>query len=165
LVTLNFDCLGIGDEIADRVFSEIRARVSRGWKYQRERGRTIPDFMWVFIHANPDGKRHVHWMVHVPLAFEEEFKALVRERVQKVTGQDDLESALHFQETTNPSRRMKYIAKGVDPFYAAYFHFRRVEDEGVVSGRRIQTSRTLSKAARDRAGWTSKQSAVMAKAA
>ncbi len=158
MVTLNFDCLGISDEGADQVFRDIRARVGRAWKHRRTALANMPEFMWLYIHANPQGKRHVHWLVHVPEWFRAEFEALVMKRVCKVTQQGDLASALDFTDVTEGATAMKYIGRGVNPAYQRYFHMRVVEDEGVVTGRRIMTSRNISRAARKAAGWDHRNS-------
>lgn len=164
LITINFRDLGLVDGTpASTAFSAILRSVSRDWKRSN---RSLPPFYWVCVHANPNDIRHVHWFAHVPESFRMEFREILERRVQEAAACPVPHGALHTKDVPEGAPRvMKYIGRGVPPSFVDYFHLPSCSDEGLVTGRRIQTSRNLSRAARDRGGWSRKRAASWNKAA
>lgn len=130
MVTINFDCLGISDADAGDLFKSLRERVSRAWTYRRTQLANMPIFMWVYVHENPDGKRNVHWLVHVPHWFRKSFRAIVTDRLSELTAHQELGAALHFGVVNDQAKVMKYVGKGVHPTLGEYFHIKVVKDPG-----------------------------------
>ncbi len=157
MVTLNFSALMLEGSDAENRFVEVRKRVIRAWKYRQSKSGDLPDLRWVFVHESPGGKSHVHWLVNVPEHAQEMFRFLVESRAEKVLGRIPSHDSIHFMDINNPSEMMKYLAKGVQPIFKSYFHLKRVSDQGLVSSRRVQTSRNVSATARAMAGWSSKK--------
>jgi len=157
-VTINFTTLGIADETgAGRLFSLLRTRIKRAWKYQRDgRCLKIGPFDDVGSHENPDGVRHVHWLVRVPAHIRPWFEASVEKQLKKIVGLDDLGPALHFKDIDAIGTLAKYILKGVRPDLADYFHM-EAADQGIVLGRRVFVSRTIGHSARKAASWRRKR--------
>ena len=156
-VTISFIELGIDDTEAGTIFQAFQGRVGRWWAYQRDdKGRDLGPLMGVHSHANPAGSRHVDWLTHVPPEALPDFRAVLKNRLQKLTGRIDLGDALHIQTIDTPGSLAKYIFRGIDPAYAAYLHI-EAANEGLVSGRRTGASRAISRAARRRAGWVRKK--------
>ncbi len=158
MVTLNFTALVLEGSEAENRFVEIRKRVIRAWKYRQSKSGDLPDLRWVFVHESPGGKSHVHWLVYVPEDAQEVFRFLVESRAYKVLGQMPPQDSINFMDINNPSKMMKYLAKGVQPMFRDYFHLKNVSDQGLVTSRRVQTSRNVGAAARALAGWSSKNS-------
>lgn len=157
-VTISFTDLGLSEDQASGFFSDVRNSFARRWKRERElKGRPIGTLDDVHAHENPPGgRRHVHWLLHRPKAMRRaEFEREITSRIKRRAGLDDLGTALDFQHSDKvkgPGSLAKYILKGTDPTYQAYFNI-RTEPMGWVSGRRTGTSRTLGKSAQKAAGW------------
>lgn len=110
-------------------------------------------------------KNHVHWLVHVPEMLIEEFTDLVPRWVtsleRKGTGarkraenhEPAPQGAVLVQPTGNSVAARKYLLKGIRPKDAFRFGIKKPKPQGRVFGRRTGVSRTLGKAARDRAGY------------
>ena len=114
-------------------------------------------------------KNHVHWLVHVPEQLVAEFKDLVPRWItsleHKGTGprkraenHDQAPAgAVKIETVRNSVAARKYLLKGIGPQDAFRFGIKRVEPQGVVVGRRTGVSRTLGRAARERAGYKSQR--------
>lgn len=157
-VTVSFGPLGIEEASAGAVFADLQARVTRWWRDQRTRkGRDFGDVQGFHCHSNPAGSRHVHWVLHVPPEFAPEFAAIVRHRLQKITGRVGLGDGLHIGAVQTPGTLAKYVLRGIEPEYADYLHI-KAANEGFVAGcRRTGVSRAAGKAARQRSGWVRKK--------
>lgn len=155
-VCINFETLGVPEEEACGLFSVLRERVARWWKYQRAKGRDVGDIYAYFAHANPAGSRHVHWQMHVPEAIWAELPGQIAKLLKKLLSRTDLGDALHFLEISGAGSHAKYVLKGIDPLYASHL-FITAANEGLVSGRRTGVSRAMSKAARRAKGWSRKR--------
>jgi hypothetical protein len=157
-VTISFCPLEIDDESAGVLFADLQARVTRWWRDQRTRkGRALGDIQGFHCHSNPAGSRHVHWVLYVPPEIASEFAAVVKNRLQKISGRVDLKDGLHIGAVQTPGSLAKYVLRGIEPEYADYLHI-EAANEGFVSGcRRTGVSRAASKAARQREGWVRKK--------
>lgn len=113
-------------------------------------------------------KNHVHWQVHIPEVLVEEFTDLVsrwvtslehkgkgpRKRAENHEPAPD--GAVLVQRVRNSVAVRKYLLKGIKRADAFRFGIKVVEDQGVVYGRRTGVSRTLGRAAREKAGYRSR---------
>jgi hypothetical protein len=156
LITISFEALGIEESVADRVFQELHGRVLRAWRHLLHTNRVPRQVVGAYCHANPAGSRHVHWLAHVPPVSFEIFEAVVSKFLRKVVGRFDLGDALHIKRVDTPGSVAKYVLRGIDPYFADYLHI-EAANEGFVLGRRTGVSRSISKAARKRAGWSRKR--------
>lgn len=155
LITLGYDA-GAADSLALRLLE----RMARWWRYQRvDKRRDIGPFTIIYAHANPVGRRHVHWMMHIPDHLKADFEAALLKRLLKMTKLDDVGSALQIKPAGGPGQLAKYILRGIDPAYGAYLHI-VPEDEGTVTCRRTGTSRCIGKTARKAANWNRKARAA-----
>lgn len=158
-LSINFETVGIGDDLAGEVFRDLRSRIARRWRYLRKTNRVAGPFVDLHAHANPAGSRHVHWLMHLPAGLIEDFERVVRLRLATLAGISvgELRDAVLVVRVTTPGSLAKYIYRGVEPAYAGYLHIRPA-NEGLVSGRRTGVSRAISKAARKQAGWSRRAS-------
>ena len=156
LVTVNLSQLGIPEALAGDKFRAVWKSFVRWWNYERSKGKALGTFDAYAVHENPDGKRHVHWMLHAPDEAKADIIAAIEKRVCKLAEVDCAGTALHFLPVNKPGGVTKYALKGVNPAYASYFHM-RARDQGTVSGRRVAISRSIGRAARHRAGWKRKK--------
>ena len=151
-ITINFHSIGIDDESAAAVFQDLKARLSRWWRYQRTKGLVSGALVGVHSHANPAGSRHAHWMVHVPPEVAAPFQVKVEKLLLKIARVADLRDGLDVRPVYAPGSLAKYILRGIDPMYAGYLHIRPA-NEGIVTCRRTGVSRAIGKLARQQAGW------------
>lgn len=157
MVTINFTDLGLSDHEAGDFFRDARARIARWWTYQRSKNRPFGTFDDVAAHAHPPkGRRHVHWLLHVPNGARYEIEAIIENRIKKMLKLDCLGDAVQIKDVTNPGTLAKYILRGTDPQYADYFKM-NTSDEGIIYGRRVHASRSIGYAGRARAGWKRKR--------
>jgi hypothetical protein len=159
LATINFTDLGLNDDDACSLFRRLRTKLRRAWKYQRQQ-KLLPigHLDDVGAHENPNGIRHVHWMVHVPPSVRPWFEMMVEKILKRLTNLSDLGTALQIKDVIAPGTLAKYILKGVKPELAGYFHMEAV-DQGVVYGRRTFVSRSIGAKARQAASWKRKRRA------
>ena len=152
VVCIDMWLLDILAEDASRLFRHMRRQKFGRWSSYKPRSTGLPrngtpSDTWV-IEA-PNGRHHVHWMLHVQPANRAEFEAKLVRWVKDMAGlpqHEDLpEGALHIDTATNPEGKKLYMAKGIDPFYARLFRVRPV-DSGVVHGKRAGTAPALGPA-------------------
>jgi hypothetical protein len=99
---------------------------------------------------NHGGDTHVHWAVHVPKPLQREFGTKLRRWLARVAGAVTCEaSAIYCQPIPGPRGLGKYMMKGIDPRYAAFYHVRH-EAQGIVYGKRCGISESLGPRARRR---------------
>lgn len=158
MVTISFISLGVKDDDAGPIFKRLTDSIGRWWRYQRSnKARDIGPPTAIHAHANPNGSRHVHWLMHLPDKIRSDFEGAITKRLRKLTLLDDLGDALHIQPVETPGSAAKYILRGIDPAYGAYLHI-LPEPEGTVSCRRTGTTRAIGRAARRHSGWKRKAS-------
>lgn len=155
-VVINFADLGLSDVQADSWFLNLKESYARWWRYQKKLGLVDTSPIYTLAHANPHGRRHVHWALHIPDALYSDFELAVTKRIKKKIVGDVPNDAVLVRQITNAGTLGKYIFRGVDPAYAVYFHM-SYSNEGDVYGRRVCTSNAISRAARKRAGWQRKR--------
>ncbi len=156
MVTINFSRLSIEEEAAGAVFSALRARVSRAWRYAAKADRGLGSFDYFHVHENPDNRSNVHWAVHLPTGYENWFERLIRDRLGKLSGGPCVSDEVRLTPVTTPGGMAKYMMKGANPSFAKHFHLTDwIADQGLVIGRRFGTSRSLGRSAR-KANWSRK---------
>lgn len=154
MVSINFTRLQVPEEACGAMFRTLRDRVARAWKYADEQGEDLGSFDYILAHENPGARRNVHWAVHVPADHTDWFDRTVRQRLAKLAGRPLPQGTIEFTEISTPGNTAKYILKGVNRTYVDHFHMRNwASDQGVVSGRRFATSRSIGRTARRRANW------------
>lgn len=144
--------LGIAAEDASRLFRHMRRQRFGRWASYRPRSMETPKNgtpadTWTF--EAPDGRHHVHWMLHIRPENRAEFARKLVRWVRAMAGippHAELPvDAIHIGRAKNPEGKKLYMAKGIDPFYGPLFRIRPV-DCGVVHGRRAGTARSLGPA-------------------
>lgn len=157
LLSLNFSRLELAEYQCGPLFRELRTRVARAWRYEESVRGGLGSFDYVLAHENPGARRNVHLAAHIPSGFEAWFDELVRDRLEKLVQRPLPAGTLHFSKIETPGNTAKYMLKGVDRRYAEHFFMREwVSDQGVVTGRRFATSRSLGRAARRKGQWRRK---------
>lgn len=156
LVTINFDRAGLPEDHVATAFRELRAKLTRSWRHAATRCPTLGTFDDIHAHENPNGRRNVHWAIHVPPSHTAWFASQVHKFLAKILRMLALDEILHIQPIKTPGNTAKYILKGVDPRFASHFHMKDwAAPQGRVTGRRFGTSRSLGRSAR-RKNWRRK---------
>lgn len=152
-VTINLSELGLKDDEAGDFFRSMRTRVARWWKYQKGKGQPFGAFCDLAVHSHPpEGRRHVHWLLHAPSGARYDIAAIIENRLKKMLSLDCLGNALQIDDVYKAGTLGKYILRGVDPAYADYFNM-WTQDEGIIIGRRVSVAKGISRAKRKEAGW------------
>ncbi|SHM68841.1 hypothetical protein SAMN05444398_1383 [Roseovarius pacificus] len=149
VVCIDMRLLGIAAEEASATFRKMRRQKFGRWSGYKPRGTGTPKNgtpvdTWV-IEA-PNGRHHVHWMLHIQpenrAEFEEKLVRWVRSMAGMKLSAPLPDGALHVTDAHNPEGKKLYMAKGIDPFYARLFRITHVPG-GIVFGRRAGTARAL----------------------
>jgi hypothetical protein len=149
VVCISTWALGIEEQQASDRFRQMRRTRFGRWSSRRT-ARTgaprngTPTDTWVF--EAPNGRHHVHWMLHIRPKNQDDFEAKlvrwVREMAGLPKGAELPEGALHIAPAPNPEGKKLYMAKGLDPHLASRFRIDPV-DSGIIYGRRADTARAL----------------------
>lgn len=148
-VTLSLWLMNIGHDTASAVFRALRERHFQRWSRYAPRGQQSvrngpPTYAWV-VEA-PQGRAHVHWMIHISPGNEERFSAALTNWVAKRTSATPIPAtAIDIKPITHAEGLKLYLAKGLDPYLARLWRI-RPEEAGIVMGRRCGTSRNLGPA-------------------
>lgn len=152
-VTLNLDHTDCRPELVSKAFERLRDHHFTRWlRYQaKQSGRRhyMPAaYVWVIEHAG--GDVHVHWLVHIPPQLRPLFEAKLSRWLNRVAGAVHCKnSAIHVQRVTGARGLGKYMMKGIEPRYAAFYHVRR-SPQGIVYGKRCGISKSLGPTQRGR---------------
>lgn len=106
-----------------------------------------PLYVWVAENAN--GQHGIHWLLHIPTHRRRDFEAKLALWLEEVAGLCS-EGTLHVRDAPTPKGAGKYMMKGIDPHYAAFYGV-RPSPQGEIVGKRSGFSRALGPAARLRA--------------
>jgi len=139
-------------------FEAIRHKYRDWLSYHRHKGSGDLRPVYTFAFEAPDGHHHVNWPLYIPPDLHDEFRRKLAQWVRKVCaahGPYDL----HCQLITGQHKALaKYLMKGVDPAFVGHFHLGKVHaPQGTFVGKRAGMSPSLSKAARDAAGYDAKR--------
>ncbi|WP_173995777.1 hypothetical protein [Agrobacterium tumefaciens] len=144
LVTVNLAHTACPADEASERFEKLRDNYFGPWlRRNAPKGRKEgpPTFIWTL--ENSGGCLHVHWLVHLPAGRIEDFKARLPLWLAKVAGEVyDAKAAVHVRKAPTPRGAVKYMIKGIDPFYAEVYRI-RPSDQGEVVGNRSNFSRSL----------------------
>lgn len=149
VVVINFWQL---DEDADtifRAFADLREKWFAAWsrtkprlgRYAGQKRNGTPTY--AYVHEATKDLPHTHWMVHVQPGNELEFQCKLTNWLKKRYDLKELPpGALHISKVWNPEGLKLYLAKGLDPHFAAMWRIRS-EDTGRIAFRRADVSRNL----------------------
>ena len=151
-VTINFTKCSHEGSDASFTFRALVSRRFAPWlrRHPRNRACKSPTHVWVVEHAG--GQVAVHWAVHVPGGLIQEFRRRLPRWVSSLVGRRPDDSAIHCRPIDNITGLKRYMLKGIDPAWAAFFKVHAV-DQGEIVGRRSGFSKNLGPAARRRAGY------------
>ncbi|MGO7674854.1 hypothetical protein ACC685_33365 [Rhizobium ruizarguesonis] len=143
-VTLNFLHTACPpDEVSAR-FEKLRDNYFSPWLRRCApdgRKESPPTFIWTL--ENTNGCLNAHWLVHLPAGRIEDFKKRLPLWLAKVAGEVfDAKGAIHIRPAPTPRGAVKYMIKGIDPYYAEVYRI-RPSDQGEVIGNRSNFSRSL----------------------
>ena len=144
-VTLNFTHTACDAGAVSLAFSDLRERFMRWFRRNQRDTQHGAAFIWVAENANDHAA--IHWLVHIPDARLADFRARLPIWLAKVTGGiicDD--SAINVKPAHTPLGAGKYMMKGIDPAYAAFYRIRPVP-QGIVHGKRCGFSQSLGPSA------------------
>lgn len=145
-VTLNFTHTVCEPEAFSLAFADLRERFMRWFRRgQRQNDQHRAAFVWVAERANDHAA--IHWLVHIPDARLADFRARLPQWLEKVTGGITCEdSAINVKPAYTPLGAGKYMMKGIDPAYAAFYRIHPVP-QGIVHGKRCGFSQSLGPSA------------------
>lgn len=151
MVTINFDLTASGGAEASARFAKLRINHFGKWVRRPRRGcsaaSTPPTFVWAFERGG--GPLAVHWLVHIPKARFAEFERRLHAWVVSVAGDLQSPRAIHVQPAATPRSASKYLLKGIDPAYAAFYGINH-EPQGIIEGKRSGMSRNIGPAVKKR---------------
>lgn len=163
LVTINFGLTSIRPEEATAAFGRLRTNHFNKWCRRPRKGRGTPcepTYCYYFENAR-DGVAfekisegvphnvHVHWEAHVPPKRQHEFRLLVREWLDFISGEMSAENAVDIKPIFDGRGLRAYSLKGAQKSVADHFGAgSRQEDQGLIIGRRTGTSANIGAAAR-----------------
>jgi hypothetical protein len=144
LVTLNFELTECVGDDASRRFARLRTNYFGKWATRPPRGSHAPGTPPTFVWSLERGGGHLaaHWLVHVPPGRFREFEARLPSWLIAVAGELLSPRAIHVRPAPTPRSASKYLLKGIDPAYAAFYGINHVP-QGIVAGRRSGMSRNL----------------------
>jgi len=172
-VTITFDkCFKLN---ADEIFIKIRESYRR-WLTNACSRKNLPKCKpyWLFVFENPHGFTHVHWLVHVPIELEKEFKRKVPKWVKK-RKDNVFKHSIDIRQVNIYTDKVlaNYLVKGVTPKSIDYFNLQKYAAyQGWFRGRRSMVSHALSlkarrkaafKASRDRHKWAKRHPELAAR--
>ncbi|MBY3314686.1 hypothetical protein [Rhizobium laguerreae] len=147
MVTINFAHTECAPELVSARFEKLRDNYFGPWLRRcgpPGRKEPPPTFIWTL--ENAGGCLNAHWLVHLPKGRVEDFKARLPIWLEKVAGEVHApDQAIHIRSAPTPRGAVKYMIKGIDPFYAEIYGIRQ-SDQGEVIGNRSNLSRSLGPA-------------------
>lgn len=137
---------------------EVRGRRFGYWSKPIVKGKRVsfngdPTYAWA-AEVSDEAGPHIHWCLHLQPAKEPSF----RKFLERIRSSIPELAAVPFEELFlirglyDYSSYKMYIAKGIDPFYGRAWGFKRVQNQGIVVGKRCGVSANLRRAARKALG-------------
>lgn len=146
LATINFAHTACPPEKASEVFEKLRDNYFGPWMRRcGPQGRKEPPPTFIWTMENAGGCVNAHWLVHLPDGRIEDFRKRLPIWLEKVAGDVAPEQAIDIRKAPTPRGAVKYMIKGIDPFYAVLYGIRQ-SDQGEVIGNRSNFSRSLGPA-------------------
>ncbi len=161
LVTLNLSHTACPEQAASTVVAALLGKFGRWLRYQSHKAEAsgLPGFgppLYGAVLEAPNGIHHVHWLVYVPPELEKLFVRTLPTWLEKTTGNVIKPAgAVNIKPIDTIMALSRYCMKGVEKHHAKRCHVKPI-DQGVIWGKRVMVSRSLGKAARDRAGKNSR---------
>lgn len=142
-VSFNFSLTSCDPAYADLAFAKLRASFGK-WATRPPQPSIItrvpPTFVWVI--ENPNGCLNAHWLVHVPIERQAEFRKNLRKWLKSAVGDVYSDKAINVKAITNADGLKAYLLKGLHPSLAKRFGINHVY-QGWVHGRRAGHSRNI----------------------
>jgi hypothetical protein len=150
-VTINFAMTGCRPDEASATFRKMLSTRFGHWSRRPGRGSRQggcpPTFVWVMEAGG--GVQCAHWLVHVPTSRSADFRARVVRWAEALAGPIHAGGAIDIRPARTPKGAGRYMLKGTDPAYAAFYGV-DFKDQGLVHGKRAGTSQNLGPAAKKR---------------
>ena len=161
-VTINFGSTAIDPREAVACFSLLRRNYFNKWATRPRKGTGgafVPTYAFAFenvrngtpfltMEPGDPHNVHVHWELHLPASRAYDFEMAVWNWVERVTG-GITGGAEAIKITQLPVTPTGYLVKGTTPAFARlYGRGRPAEPQGIIVGRRADTSRNLGPKAR-----------------
>lgn len=150
-ITINFSDIGMHPNDAILAFRKIRDVKYGHWIRRPARNsgheKSTPTFAWVL--ENAGDVFTAHWLVHIPPARLSDFTIRLPIWLSAVAGcpVELAASALDQRGAYNPRGARKYMLKGIDPVYAAFYGI-TPKAQGLVDGKRAGVSQNLGPTAK-----------------
>lgn len=152
-VTLNFSLTDCPPEVATFKFRQIVETFTRWWRRPPRRSSigSPGAFAYVWTAEAGGGQTGIHWVLHMPASRRADFADRLRQWLETYAGNVQ-PGAIDIRDADRPTGLRRYMLKGADPAYAAFCDI-DFEDQGVVHGKRSGVSRSLQRAAREKASY------------
>ena len=157
LVTLNLAHTACPEQAASNAVAALISKFARWLKHQSRKAEALglsgfgPPTYEAVLEA-PKGVHHVHWLVYVPPELEGLFAKTLPKWLQKTAGTViKPSSAISIKPIKTIMALSRYCMKGVEKHHAKRCYVKPV-DQGVIWGKRVMISRSLSAKARTKAG-------------
>jgi hypothetical protein len=143
-VTLNFSCTCCQPDEVSRLFSIMRANRFGPWVKRpgRNSGKTPCPATHAWVIEAAGGVVSVHWLVHIPPGRVTDFTARLPGWLVDITSGPLDAGAVKVERAYAARGASKYMLKGIDPAYAAFYGVQHVP-QGVTYGRRSGYSNNL----------------------
>lgn len=133
----------------------------RDWFNRRTKqlyGNCLPP-AFIYSLENPNGQVHANWVVNVPPELQAEFEKKHRRWVRKAQGDIRRYDVAIFKVDPHTDKSLaKYVIKGIDGNFISYLHMQEyASPQGRIWGRRAGVSPSISRTARNKAGFVAKQ--------
>lgn len=142
-VSFNFSLTSCDPKCADLAFAKLRAAFGK-WATRPSQNfmttKVPPTFVWVI--ENPNECLNAHWLVHVPVERQAEFRQNLGKWFKNAFGDVYSDRAVNVKTITNADGLKAYLLKGLHPSLAKRFGISHVY-QGWVHGRRAGHSRNI----------------------
>jgi hypothetical protein len=143
-VTINFALTTCRPHAASKTFEQLRRGYFTLWlrrAAKRTHLETRPSaYVWVL--ENAGGCLALHWLLYIPERLAIEFEAKLPYWLQAVGIDLQSPNAIKSVPAYAPRGLGRYMLKGIDPFYAAFYGVEH-RSQGVVQGKRSGFSRGI----------------------
>ncbi len=143
VVTINFTCQGIEDEIAiTTILEKIRGRYCRWAKEPGKKRRAEPFIGTMMWFLENTGHIAAHLMMHVPSTRLINFKIELERWIAKYTNVEIQPDSLDVRNIYNPHGLRKYLLKGINPAIAKLYRVNAIP-QGIILGKRMGFTKNL----------------------
>ena len=145
LVSINLGCTGAAADLpaAASICQKLRDKFTK-WATRppvnQARSKFPGTFVWVL--EKPSLHVNFHWLLHVPVSKQREFKERLYSWVASLAGGILDEAAIDVKAAPKPKGAGKYMLKGMHPSWAQHFDI-EFGDQGEIFGKRSGYSRNI----------------------